>query len=225
MTEATDPAGAPAKTWKGLTADQRRDRRRAQLLDAGFEILGTLGAAELGVRSVCRRAGLTERYFYESFDSRESLLEAVVDQVSTAGFARMGEARHRANAARADPVKPMIRAYLDYFSEDPRRGRIQFVEAGIAFPLGHHRKPGHPRAVALFTDLLAADSDEEKGDAADLTLNAYALAGSQAELIMRWLDGQLRVPKERIVRHMLGVFRAVQDVTSRAERVPKEPLD
>ncbi|MFF7475726.1 TetR family transcriptional regulator [Streptomyces sp. NPDC008092] len=218
MTDTPEPTGASGSKWKGLTADQRRELRRAKLLDAGFEILGTQGAGELGVRSACRRAGLTERYFYESFDSRESLIAAVVEQVSAAGFARMEEARRQADTAKADPVKAMIRAYLDFFSEDPRRGRIQFVEAKIEFPPGTHPRPGRNRAVALFTELLATDPDGGEVDAVDHALNTTALVGSQGELIMRWVNGQLRVPKERMVRHILGVFRAVQGVSSRTER-------
>ena len=53
--------------WAGTTlADRRADRRR-RLLDVGLDLLGSRGSAAVSVRSVCRTAQLTDRYFYESF--------------------------------------------------------------------------------------------------------------------------------------------------------------
>ncbi|MGW8555141.1 TetR/AcrR family transcriptional regulator [Streptomyces tubercidicus] len=208
-TNSADPPGE--KTWKGLTATERRTQRRTQLITAGCELLGTLGAAEVGARSVCRRAGLTERYFYESFGSREDLIAAVVEQTAAERFARMDEARSRAVAAGADPLEPMVRAYLDYFTEDPRRSRILLLEAEGEGLVKDQRERDRARTAALFSTLLTPAG---KTDASDAALNAAALVGSQAELVVRWLDGRLRVSKERLIRHMVGVFRAVQEVSS-----------
>ena len=53
--------------FKGISAEDRRHERRVRLVEAAFEIAGTEGAGALGVGRVCLAAGLTKRYFYESF--------------------------------------------------------------------------------------------------------------------------------------------------------------
>ncbi|MCW2985532.1 MAG: transcriptional regulator, TetR family, partial [Conexibacter sp.] len=67
--------------WAGSTLEDRAAARRAALLEAGVELLGTEGAAGVTVRAACRATKLSERYFYESFDGRDALLRAVHAQV------------------------------------------------------------------------------------------------------------------------------------------------
>src|SRR4029077_5184552 len=57
----------PQRAYGGVSAEDRIAARRAKLLDAGLELFGTRGYATTGVKDVCREAGLTDRYFYESF--------------------------------------------------------------------------------------------------------------------------------------------------------------
>src|SRR6202166_921497 len=65
--------------FKGVSADDRRIDRRNRLVRAAFAIAGTEGAGALGVGRVCLAAGLTKRYFYESFATLADLESAVVD--------------------------------------------------------------------------------------------------------------------------------------------------
>src|ERR1700692_2581615 len=80
--------------FKGISADDRRIDRRNRVVEAAYEIAGTEGAGALGVGRVCLAAGLTKRYFYESFGSLTELLSAVVDHA----IAVMSE--------RLDPFRP-----------------------------------------------------------------------------------------------------------------------
>src|SRR5918999_5057985 len=52
-----------ARVYAGMAAEERRARRRARLLEAGLELLGTKGAQATSVTAVCRLARLTPRYF------------------------------------------------------------------------------------------------------------------------------------------------------------------
>lgn len=70
------------RSYGGLSAEQRQAVRRARLLDAGLELLGTAGWTATTMTAVCREAGLTERYFYESFADRDALAEAVFDRLA-----------------------------------------------------------------------------------------------------------------------------------------------
>jgi AcrR family transcriptional regulator len=42
-------------------------------------VFGATGYAAVSVKQVCQAAGLTERYFYQSFSDREALLAGVYD--------------------------------------------------------------------------------------------------------------------------------------------------
>jgi AcrR family transcriptional regulator len=70
------------RRYRGISAEERRAARRRQLLDAALEIAGTRGVERTTMTAICSEAGLTERYFYESFDARDQLLLALVDEIA-----------------------------------------------------------------------------------------------------------------------------------------------
>ena len=53
-----------------------------------MRLLGGEAGPALTVRAVCRQAGFTERYFYESFADRDEFVRAVYDDVCTQAMAR-----------------------------------------------------------------------------------------------------------------------------------------
>jgi AcrR family transcriptional regulator len=61
--------------------EDRQALRQDELIAAGVQLLGDEGGPLLTVRAVCRKAGLTERYFYESFTDRDEFVRAVYDDV------------------------------------------------------------------------------------------------------------------------------------------------
>jgi AcrR family transcriptional regulator len=53
---------------------------RLAMLDAALEIIGTQRFAALTVSGLCRMTGLNDRYFNESFDSRDAIFSTLIDQ-------------------------------------------------------------------------------------------------------------------------------------------------
>src|SRR5437763_275296 len=184
-------ATARARRYAGASAAERRDERRARLLEAGLDALGTDGYAGTTVRGVCARARLTPRYFYESFDGLDALLVAVFDAMAAeaasvvlaAVAAAPDEARERAQAA--------IGAFVRFVTDDPRRARVLFVEGRDSEPLLRRR------AVSMrgFADLVAREASEFYGVARAgeplVDLTATLLVGGTAQLLVTWLDGDL----------------------------------
>src|SRR5436305_775410 len=72
----------PARSYGGVSAEQRMAERRERLLDAGLSEFGTRGVTSTGVKDICRAAGLTDRYFYESFHRLDELFTAVFDRAT-----------------------------------------------------------------------------------------------------------------------------------------------
>ncbi len=201
QTAPEEPKGEPRR-WRGREPADRTATRRRQLLDAGLELMGTIGAAEMSMRAVCRAAGLTERYFYESFANLGALQLDILDEVVLG-------ARDRLLAALADaPPQPervfahVVSRFTDYMDEDPRRGRIMFVESQATQALAERGN----QLIVEFTEPIAlslAGGQKRKNppDEIDIRLNAHAIFGALAFLYRPWLDGALDVSRDRFDRH------------------------
>lgn len=203
------------RTWGGRTLEDRRATRRAQLLDAGYELLGTRGAASVTVRGVCRAAQLTERYFYESFADRVALLVAV--QARVADEAR-GALAAAVVAAPADPLAratAAVEAFVDLLQEDPRRGRVLLTEVFADEALMRVGIELLPSFAALLVEQIRDTFGDDGPDAVDAQLTAVALVGALVHLFRSWLDGSLLVTRERLVGHVVGLLLGAAPVSSR----------
>lgn len=174
-------------------ADRQAHRVRA-LLDAGLELLGSEGSAAVSVRSVCRQAHLTDRYFYENFADRDALLLAVYDDVANEAERALVAAVEACPSA--DPTlvaRAAVAAFLDVLTLDPRKGRVLLLEP-FADPVLGTRSIAVSPAFATLIRAQLNEGDDSPGGAAALT--ATALVGAMANLFTRWLDGSLPVTRE-----------------------------
>lgn len=212
------------RRYGGASADERRGRRRAGLLASGLELLGTAGLAGTTVRRVCAHAGLTERYFYESFTDRDALLVAVFDEVAAGGVACILDAVQ--GVPTDDPhaaATAAFGAFVEYLTSDPRRGRVLLLEAHGSQCLQRRRH----RSLRTFALLAVEHGRPRLGPPApsetDALLTALALVGGLAELLACWLNGDLDVPRERLVRHCAALLVAAGGVRS-GESCPRPDL-
>src|SRR3979411_2195992 len=67
------------RPYRGVSAQDRRTGRRAQLIEAALDLIGDEGLAATTMTAVCARAKLTERYFYEGFKDRDEPRVSVPD--------------------------------------------------------------------------------------------------------------------------------------------------
>lgn len=203
--------------WAGTTLADRRAERVRRLLEAGLDLLGTEGSAAVTVRSVCRAAQLTDRYFYENFVDREALLLAVYDEV--AAEAEQTLARAAAEAGADDPAKlarAAVEAFLDLLTTDPRKGRVLLLEPLTDPTLGARSAAVSPAFAELIRAQLGA------GDDVAAQLTATALVGAMANLFIRWLDGSLPVARavltDYCVRLLVTSMGLVEPI-----RTPRRP--
>jgi AcrR family transcriptional regulator len=202
------------RTYGGVSGAERKAERRARLIEAGLELLGRDGWNATTVRAVCAEAGLTERYFYESFDSRDRLLEAVFDRVASEAATAVLEAVESAPHDARAKSRAAIGSFVDLLNDDPRRARAMLIES-IGNPVLERRRQ---EAIRDFAGLLAEQGRLFYGDAAvsehDAELTALALVGALSELLVAWLDGRLELTRDRLVEHCVGLFVAAAGVSS-----------
>jgi AcrR family transcriptional regulator len=199
------------RPYRGISADERRATRRAQLIDAGLDVLGDDGLAGLTMTAVCVRAGLTERYFYESFQDRDELLGAILD----ACLLEMDEAMFAALAAAPADLLERCRAaagaMIGVLTDDPRKARLHAEAIGSA-ALSERRA----EAVGAHAELLAGQMRELRGldrpeHQAPLRLATLVLMGGLSEAILGWLDGSVEMTRETLIEECARLAVAVAD--------------
>lgn len=147
------------KRWTGRSLDARRAERREMLVAAGVRLYGSQGFHGTGVRAICREAGLTERYFYESFANGEELLLAAFNEVIRALLTQIVEADEPGKPAE-HRVRRMLGAYYAALRGHPAAARVFLVEiVGVSPSVDDAiRQSMHDLSSPLFA-ALASDRD------------------------------------------------------------------
>lgn len=195
------------RSYRGISAEDRRAARRAALLEAALDVLGAAQPGPLTMTAICGRAGLTERYFYESFPDRDALLVELLDTIAAEVLDRSVTALD-GDAPPAERVTASIRAMVDVLAADPRKGRAALVTS-LGVPALRARRQellsGFERLVA---DRTRALYGERAWSAPDDRIESLLFVGGLAELLSAWLTGALDVAPEAIVdaatRHYLA---------------------
>jgi AcrR family transcriptional regulator len=201
------------RAYGGLSAQERQAQRRAALLAAALDVIGTEGHARLTVAGLCARAGLNERYFYESFRALDEVLVAVFDEVIaelageivTAIAAAPDETRAKARAA--------IAAAVELLTDDSRKTRVVFVEALAARALVARRA----EVARTFVALIVGQAQQFYGAETALRIGSWAefaaahLLGGLAETMTAWLRGDLAITRDELIERSTDLFVLVAE--------------
>jgi len=203
---ATDATAAPARPYGGLAVEERVAARRARFVEAGIELFGTQGFRGATVRGICAAAGLTDRYFYESFASLEALLAEVYRTIRD-GFAnRLTEESFGAEGWRGDAAaveRQVAAAYEIWFDtvRDPRFARILLVEVlGVSADMDALYEASANAMAELTLTPLAATQPALRLSKARRALLGRALVGAGLQVAKMWMTGGYRLPRREVVR-------------------------
>jgi AcrR family transcriptional regulator len=217
------------RTYRGADPAQRRDDRRTRLVDAAVEIFGTTGYRSATVERICAAAGLTKRYFYESFESSEALLLAAymhaIDTLHTSMLTGAATAYEAATSAGPDAAgRPPSAAALDAMVQgalealfgtidtDPRLARIAFFEIlGVSAAVDEAYRTAIERfagTVRMLAEPAFRDSDLS-GDERDAI--ADGVIGAVLMIAQHWIVNDRRRPRESVVRTAHTIVAAVLD--------------
>ena len=190
---------ADVRPYRGVQARDRVAERRRRLLEAGLELLGGSDSPpELTVRAVCAEAGITARYFYESFTDKDALVAAVFDQV-VADIAATTQA-----AVAAAPPEEQNRAgianLVAAIAVDARVGRVLFNPRLTNAVLARKRS----EAGGLFALLSGehATSAYALPDDAWTKAAAHFIVGGVTQTISAWVSGEVALSQPQLVKHL-----------------------
>jgi AcrR family transcriptional regulator len=165
--------------------EDRQARRREELIDAGTELLGGAEGPALTVRAVCRRASLTERYFYESFADRDEFVRAVYDAVCT---------RAMATLVTATTPREAVERFVALMVDDPIRGRVLLLAPEVEPVLAKSGAEWMPSFIDLLQRKLITITDPVVGHMA-----ATSLVGGLTALFSAYLDNRLAASREQFI--------------------------
>src|ERR1700754_2161618 len=84
--------GSEKRRYGGASFEDRQAERRERLIAAAIEVFGRWGREGATVAAICAEAGLTARYFYESFPNRDALFIAAYQTVQAELLTQMAQA-------------------------------------------------------------------------------------------------------------------------------------
>jgi len=209
MGSMASAATTSARPYGGVDAADRLATRRAKLLAAGLDLLGSdrEDAAELTVRGICRQAGVAARYFYESFADKDEFVGAVFDWV-IADLAATTQA-----AVAAAPPEEQTRAgmanIVRTIGGNARVGRLLFsaqlanavlvrkrVESGALFAMlsGRHVE-----------DALRVPANDR------IKASAHFVVGGVGQTISAWLAGAVQLDPDQLIDQLASLLDELAD--------------
>ena len=191
------PSPAADRRYRGSSTEERRAQRREQLIRAAVQVYGERGYRNASVKAVCEAAGLTERYFYESFANSEALLVASFNSVTRFLLDEIEQVGIEAGGDGVARVRAMLGAYYEALKRDPPSARVFLVEIGGVSPAVDQALADSLRAFGeLLSRTLCPDRQGDgKGDA----LLRTGVVGGIIQIALGWISGGYSQPVHEVV--------------------------
>ncbi|MCW1431451.1 TetR/AcrR family transcriptional regulator [Novosphingobium sp. JCM 18896] len=173
---------AKDRLYGGQSQEARVAERREKLMQAAAKLYGQAGTTGVSVTAICAEAGLTPRYFYESFASREELLLAVFREVCDHLIADVTAAID----ARA-PADSALSAFFQLLADHPDLARVFLVETD------HHDPEMLKVGRAMLARLAALIAPE-----VTLPLAQVGAMGAVLRIARFWIEGDYAEPVAEI---------------------------
>jgi AcrR family transcriptional regulator len=186
------PSGQRRGRWSGVPLQDRQVLRRDELIAAGVQLLGREYGPAVTVRAVCKQAGLTERYFYESFSDRDEFVRAVYDDVCTRAMSALKS---------ATTPREAVERFVALMVDDPVRGRVLLLAPEVEPVLVQSGAEWMPSFIDLLQRKLT-----QIGDPVRQKMVATSLIGGLTALFTAYLDGRLTATREQFIDYCVEML-------------------
>ena len=214
------------RRYGGVDAAERRRERQRRLIDAGLAVFGERGYHLSTVRDICSQAGLTERYFYESFKTLGELFDAVYGELRVLVQQRVMASVIARGLSQPDPMamgEGSLRAWYVFLHEDPRRARIMLIDAVSVSESGMR---GAEAAINEFKGMLRTFVSMLYPDVEryglDMDVVVSGLAGATIYIAKNWAQTGFKHSLDEILMHNMLIYRSLDAVYKQmGEQQPK----
>jgi AcrR family transcriptional regulator len=196
----------PVRSYGGVSAAERVAARRDRLIESGLDLFGSQGFATTGIKDLCRHAGLTDRYFYESFRDGSDLFVEVFDRVAAEIFNRVMRAVGTAERDPESQVRAAIETYVQALAEDPRKGRVLFIEPVAAGAHADQHARASLRQMASAVSTVGSAHLPSGLPEYALQMGGLSMVGAIEKVMTEWHDGHLRATVEQVTEFLVQLF-------------------
>jgi AcrR family transcriptional regulator len=215
----TDPApkkkraATVTRRYGGLDAAERRRERQKKLVDAGLEIFGRKGYHLSTVRDVCTEAGLTERYFYESFRTLGELFDAVYADLRGLLQQRIIETMLKQGMSSPSPLdlgRATLRAWYTFLQEDPRRAQVMLIDAvGVSDSGMRGAEAAIVELGALFKGYMTMLYPKLAETGYDVDTMIAALTGATIYIAKNWIRSGFKMSIDEVLLHNMAIYQSL----------------
>nr|WP_296773620.1 TetR/AcrR family transcriptional regulator [Rhodococcus sp. (in: high G+C Gram-positive bacteria)] len=206
-----DSPAARSRTYGGKSLAVRRAERRSAFLRAGVDVFGEKGYASSSITDVCKASGLARNQFYAEFDSRETLLIEVYENIQSDARDAVAEVL----GALAEPtdfgetVAAAMAALLGSLGSDPRRARICYIEMlGVSPRVEEYRAARRQIWADYIADAIRGEVGESFVPPGGYRAATWGFLGALTELGSRWSLSDPRPPLDDLIEAMTAILRA-----------------
>jgi AcrR family transcriptional regulator len=189
------------RPYRGVSAQDRVADRRAALIEACLDLIGEHGPVPVTVEAICQRAGLTKRYFYESFRDRDAALFEILS-----GLLETIESSVLAAVRDADPLdrsRVTVELIVSSLQADPRKARL-YAEANAVEALRVHREQAMERYVVLLREVVLPFADHSDASRLRRDIISRVIVHGSTTTIAAWLAGAFVARREDLVEAIIA---------------------
>jgi len=208
--------GSSGRSYRGLSPEQRTAQRRERFLEAGLNIFGNEGFHAATVRKLCKEAGLTDRYFYESYASMEELLIDVYERCLQGILRTVQESV--INLTKGGDIESLLATLLDGFFREMEDSRVAKVCMFEAEGVSDHMHSLYNDYIRRFVLVLISASKQQVGNwplsDAETEVLGNAMIGGIIQVTRNWVLNDYHLERSSLVNGVLVLFRGTQAVVS-----------
>lgn len=212
---------ATSRPYQGTSAKDRIEERRQRLLDTAFDAMAEDAWKNMSINQLCREAGLTKRYFYESFSNLDDLADAVTGQLASKVIALALTAAAegtQAGLSNLEVARKVMNPVLGYLTDEPRRARVLFGEAADN-PVARSNRRKVINALAYAVNRYGHEHYETHGKTDPITiLTSSILVGGTIEAILNWLEGGIEMNRQQFIDDVAELWVVNADATAAIAR-------
>jgi AcrR family transcriptional regulator len=184
----------PSRRYGGIALEDRQAERRERLIEAAIDVSARVGREGASVAAICAEAGLTARYFYESFPNRDALFLEAYRTVQDRLFQDMAP-----KIDHADPVRGALTGFFSALAAHPGPARVFLLDLEERDPA--MREAGRAAGMRLGTAIAPRPRH---------VLARVGATGAVVQIAKRWIENGFAEPVDTVVDLALPFVRAAE---------------
>lgn len=207
----------PRGRYAGLSADERRAQRRQRLREVGLEVIAEQGLSGLKVRALSARAGLNDRYFYESFADTDQLLYELLDEQQAQLTAELVALIATEPADVRVRLRAVVEAIVAAVADNPVSRQL-FLEFHATDELRRRRNELVSIAASIMLDQARELLGESFATGIHAELAARTISHGGLDLLTEWLRGDLDIERAQLIDFLVALILTTSEITSTVRR-------